>query len=438
MNVIGADRIVEKMQLSHPGLTKEDRVAGQLERAWRARQWHSIAIVRILDSDRLARGANPLPDRVANHFGPQAWYICLALPFIGTALLISREFSRKGFDVHESIIVLTLGLLLGVIIRLTGDSALKDIALFDQNVFVFLLLPIIIFESGFGMENKGIFFRNFGTIFTFAFGGTILSTVIIGSVLALLTTGTHSFAVLTPSECFAAGAILSAVDPVASLAIFVKKRVDPELRTIIYGEAVVNDAVAIVLFRLFTAGGGSSTTDFWGVIGGCFLAILALVGASLIGFAVMAVAAAILRRVGTQTGLQRVAGSLRLSSSRFSFVAFALAGARPQRHRIVLRRNLCCSLHANEYAIEGTCHFSWQSGKSLRFLYTKSGNRSQYISQAVPGTSLLHCRGPRHLEPWIAIPVFSACLTVGGRRTPTRRHHNMWHAGSRSHCWPLL
>ena len=257
---------------------------------------HSIAIVRISETRSSGQGfGQPTPDRVANHFGPQAWYICLALSFIGTALLISREFSRKGFDVHD-IIVLTLGLLLGVIIRLT-ETLPWDIALFDQNVFVFLLLPIIIFESGFGMENKGIFFRNFGTIFTFAFGGTILSTVIIGSVLALLTTGTHSFAVLTPSECFAAGAILSAVDPVASLAIFVKKRVDPELRTIIYGEAVVNDAVAIVLFRLFTAGGGSSTTDFWGVIGGCLLAILALVGHPR-RFAVMS-RAAILRRVGT-------------------------------------------------------------------------------------------------------------------------------------------
>ena len=51
MNVIGADRIVEKMQLSHPGLTKEDRVVlDNWNELGALGSGHSIAIVRISET----------------------------------------------------------------------------------------------------------------------------------------------------------------------------------------------------------------------------------------------------------------------------------------------------------------------------------------------------------------------------------------------------
>ena len=43
------------------------------------------------------------------------------------------------------------------------------------------------------------------------------------------------------------GAILSATDPVTILAIFSQLHVDPQLFSIICGESLMNDAVAIVL-----------------------------------------------------------------------------------------------------------------------------------------------------------------------------------------------
>jgi sodium/hydrogen exchanger-like protein 6/7 len=45
------------------------------------------------------------------------------------------------------------------------------------------------------------------------------------------------------------GATLSATDPVTILAIFNAYKVDPKLYTVIFGEAILNDAVAIVLFE---------------------------------------------------------------------------------------------------------------------------------------------------------------------------------------------
>ena len=45
------------------------------------------------------------------------------------------------------------------------------------------------------------------------------------------------------------GATLSATDPVTILAIFNTYKVDPQLYTVIFGESILNDAVAIVMFE---------------------------------------------------------------------------------------------------------------------------------------------------------------------------------------------
>ena len=48
-------------------------------------------------------------------------------------------------------------------------------------------------------------------------------------------------------ESFAFGSLVSAVDPVATLAIFQALDVDQVLYMLVFGESILNDAVAIVL-----------------------------------------------------------------------------------------------------------------------------------------------------------------------------------------------
>ncbi len=52
---------------------------------------------------------------------------------------------------------------------------------------------------------------------------------------------------LSVVESFAFGSLISAVDPVATLAIFQALDVDQILYMLVFGESVLNDAVAIVL-----------------------------------------------------------------------------------------------------------------------------------------------------------------------------------------------
>ncbi|KAI0230723.1 Sodium/hydrogen exchanger 7 [Lamellibrachia satsuma] len=134
-----------------------------------------------------------------------------------------------------------------VTIEDTGAPELEQKATFDPEVFFNVLLPPIIFNAGYSMRRKS-FFKNFGAIMTYAFLGTLTSTFVIGAILF----GVAQL-LLPPSlgmgfnNCLLFGAIVSATDPVTVLAIFSDLKVDVDLNALVFGESVLNDAVAIVL-----------------------------------------------------------------------------------------------------------------------------------------------------------------------------------------------
>ena len=96
---------------------------------------------------------------------------------------------------------------------------------------------------------QGNFFRNIGTILTFAFAGTFISALVLGIILWLWTRIPLEGLEISFVDAMSVGATLSATDPVTILAIFNTYKVDPKLYTIIFGESILNDAIAIVLFE---------------------------------------------------------------------------------------------------------------------------------------------------------------------------------------------
>ena len=112
-------------------------------------------------------------------------------------------------------------------------------------MFFLILLPPIIYESGYTLH-KGNFFQNIGSILVFAIIGTSISAFVIGGGVYIL--GAIDLAYkLSFTESFAFGSLISAVDPVATLAIFHALNLDPILNMLVFGESILNDAVAIVL-----------------------------------------------------------------------------------------------------------------------------------------------------------------------------------------------
>ena len=88
-----------------------------------------------------------------------------------------------------------------------------EILEFQPAVFTLLLLPPIIFDSGYSL-NHSTFFSNIGAILTFAFAGTLVAFAVTAPVLYYGLGGKNGM--LTPMEALAFSALISAVDPVAT------------------------------------------------------------------------------------------------------------------------------------------------------------------------------------------------------------------------------
>uniref|UniRef100_A0A8C4Z3I3 Sodium/hydrogen exchanger n=1 Tax=Gadus morhua TaxID=8049 RepID=A0A8C4Z3I3_GADMO len=121
---------------------------------------------------------------------------------------------------------------------------------FDPEVFFNILLPPIIFHAGYSLKKRH-FFRNLGSIITYAFLGTAISCFVIGNLMYGVVKLMQMVGQLSEkfyyTDCLFFGAILSATDPVTVLAIFTELHVDVDLYALLFGESVMNDAVAIVL-----------------------------------------------------------------------------------------------------------------------------------------------------------------------------------------------
>ena len=123
---------------------------------------------------------------------------------------------------------------LGVVSPLQGEVF--------EEVVVFLFLPVLIFEAAYGLSTRA-FFRNLGPILVLAIPAVLVASLFVGLALTWVLGIPLSAALLF-------GALISATDPVAVVAIFRELGVPSRLLTIVEGESLLNDGVAIVLFTI--------------------------------------------------------------------------------------------------------------------------------------------------------------------------------------------
>lgn len=165
------------------------------------------------------------------------------------SIMGGHYIKKKQFRwIQEAELTTILGVLAGLILQILDVEIMTNLNHHFVRLFMLVLLPPIIFESGFNMHKRQ-FFKNIGTILMFAFFGTfiaILSTSILFYLLGKSDIMDGSF---TGTEAFAFGSLISATDPVSVLAIFKLLNADANLYTIVFGESIFNDAIGIVMYR---------------------------------------------------------------------------------------------------------------------------------------------------------------------------------------------
>ncbi|CBY24280.1 unnamed protein product [Oikopleura dioica] len=182
-------------------------------------------------------------------------------------LLVHYIILKKLHHVPESVSVVFLGAVIGLIGKILKNLNLSTYIheeMLSPQAFFVILLPPIIFEAGYSLH-KGNFFTNLGSICIFAIAGTIISTVLVGLGLFLLGAG-NVIMELKLTDALAFGALISAVDPVATLAIFSAMDVEPTLNMLVFGESILNDAVSIVLCNIMMKAGRTSENPGFGIL----------------------------------------------------------------------------------------------------------------------------------------------------------------------------
>ncbi|NXX17130.1 SL9A5 protein, partial [Podargus strigoides] len=180
---------------------------------------------------------------------------CLVAGWILVASLAKIVFhlSRKVTSiVPESCLLILLGLGLGGIVLAVAKKAEYQL---EPNMFFLFLLPPIVLDSGYFMPSR-LFFDNIGAILTYAVVGTLWNSFTTGAALW----GLHRAGLMADPGVEAGlmdfllfGSLISAVDPVAVLAVFEEVHVNETLFIIVFGESLLNDAVTVVLYKVFNS-----------------------------------------------------------------------------------------------------------------------------------------------------------------------------------------
>jgi len=159
--------------------------------------------------------------------------------------LLLKPFSERFHIPFAGLLVVTGFVGSEILVSLDIDTGIRYDSFHDLILFVFL--PLLIFEAAFKIDAKQLF-RNLLVILFFAIPVMLISTAVAAVMIYYgigHPTGFPWIAALLT------GALLAATDPVAVLEIMRKAGVPERLCMLIEGEALFNDATAIVTFSIF-------------------------------------------------------------------------------------------------------------------------------------------------------------------------------------------
>lgn len=115
-----------------------------------------------------------------------------------------------------------------------------------------IFLPGLLFEAAFHIEFKQ-FWRNRLAVFSLALPGVVVAIVLTALILTPGTNLLHFVQGFTWKHALVFGALISATDPIAVVAIFRNLGVPKRLSVLLEGESLLNDGTAIVFFTLSLA-----------------------------------------------------------------------------------------------------------------------------------------------------------------------------------------
>uniref|UniRef100_A0A8C6QFC6 Sodium/hydrogen exchanger n=1 Tax=Nannospalax galili TaxID=1026970 RepID=A0A8C6QFC6_NANGA len=185
-------------------------------------------------------------------------YDYVQIPYEVTLWILLASLAKIGFHLYhrlphlmpESCLLIIVGALVGSIIFGTHH---KSPPVMDSSIYFLYLLPPIVLESGYFMPTRP-FFENIGSILWWAGLGALINAFGIGlSLFFICQIKAFGLSDINLLQNLLFGSLISAVDPVAVLAVFEEARVNEQLYMMIFGEALLNDGISVVLYNILIA-----------------------------------------------------------------------------------------------------------------------------------------------------------------------------------------
>ena len=186
---------------------------------------------------------------------PASEIVFVLVILLGIAMLISG--TCRNLPVPFTVILVLVGMLLGDLShRLHFMEPLQGFTL-SPEIMLFVFLPALIFESGFALDARQMI-KDLPPILILAIPAMLMSTFVVGL-------GVWWALDVKLIVALVFGALISATDPVAVVALFKELGAPNRLNVLVEGESLLNDATAIVAFSILLGiaveGGGISWSD---------------------------------------------------------------------------------------------------------------------------------------------------------------------------------
>ncbi len=245
--------------------------------------------------------------------------ITSVLAFFALIMLSSAVFfAAKRLKLPYTVLLVVVGMLLVPLssIPALGESLdfINELRLTPELLF-YIFLPILIFESGFNIKLRK-FIDSAWSITALSVFGAAISTFLIAGLLYFILPFVGVEIPLIAALLF--GAIISATDPVAVLALFKEVGTPKRLTMIFEGESLFNDGTAVALFLVILA---IAQDGFYGtetVLGG----ILSFVGMVVLGVILgLVLAGAFTKLLRYTRSNEFVAITLLITSAHIVFIA---------------------------------------------------------------------------------------------------------------------
>ncbi|MRI32324.1 hypothetical protein EOPP23_04855 [Endozoicomonas sp. OPT23] len=170
----------------------------------------------------------------------------LALPVLmicGLLLLATGSLIwLKRIRLPYTVGLVVIGMLLAELARYSDTFDLLRKVPLTHDLIMYVLLPVLIFDAAINMKASRLF-HDLLPVMMLAVPGVLISMLFVGFLI-----GAISPLTLTAAMLF--GALISATDPVAVIALFKELGAPKRLSLLMDAESLFNDATAIVIFGI--------------------------------------------------------------------------------------------------------------------------------------------------------------------------------------------